>query len=69
MPTDNWVIEVAHLQKIFDDKLIIKDISLNVKRGEIFGFIGPKRLRKNDNHTHVVRFAHTVGRIRNLFRI
>jgi ABC-2 type transport system ATP-binding protein len=39
-PTD-FAIDVAGLNKHFGDKHVVKDVSLQVKRGEIFGFLGP----------------------------
>lgn len=38
---DNLIIDVHHLQKSFKGQMAVKDISLQVKRGEIFGFLGP----------------------------
>src|SRR5215471_15728284 len=40
MNTD-LVIDVQDLNKRFGDKHVVKDFSLQVKRGEIFGFLGP----------------------------
>lgn len=40
MTADN-IIEVKNLSKKFNGKLAVDNISLNVKRGEIFGFLGP----------------------------
>jgi ABC-2 type transport system ATP-binding protein len=37
----NLVIDVKHLQKVFGDLIAVKDISLQVIRGNIFGFLGP----------------------------
>jgi ABC-2 type transport system ATP-binding protein len=34
-------IEVNRLNKHFGDKHVVKDLSLRVQRGEIFGFLGP----------------------------
>ena len=34
-------IEVEGLSKIFGDRQVVKDFSLQVKRGEIYGFLGP----------------------------
>jgi ABC-2 type transport system ATP-binding protein len=39
--TNDCVIDVQHLQKKFDGKLVLKDISLRVKQGEVYGFLGP----------------------------
>ncbi|EKD74940.1 MAG: hypothetical protein ACD_44C00289G0006 [uncultured bacterium] len=35
------VIEVSHLQKSFGETLAVKDFTLQVKKGEICGFLGP----------------------------
>jgi ABC-2 type transport system ATP-binding protein len=37
----NWVIDVRHLRKEFYGKPVVDDVSLQVKSGEIFGFLGP----------------------------
>jgi ABC-2 type transport system ATP-binding protein len=34
-------IDVHRLNKYFGDKHVVKDVSLRVERGEIFGFLGP----------------------------
>lgn len=34
------IIEISHLRKFFGDNMVLKDINLNVKRGEIIGYIG-----------------------------
>jgi len=34
-------IDVVRLNKHFGDKHVVKDVSLRVQRGEIFGFLGP----------------------------
>jgi ABC-2 type transport system ATP-binding protein len=36
-----YVIDVQGLNKYFGDKHVVRDVSLQVKRGEIFGFLGP----------------------------
>jgi ABC-2 type transport system ATP-binding protein len=35
------VIDVAGINKNFGDKHVVKDLSLQVRQGEIFGFLGP----------------------------
>ena len=35
------VIDVAGINKHFGDKHVVKDLALQVRRGEIFGFLGP----------------------------
>lgn len=41
MPEQNLVIDVHNLKKYFNQHLAVKDISLQVKSGEILGFLGP----------------------------
>lgn len=36
-----FIIDVAGINKHFGDKHVVKDLSLQVRRGEIFGFLGP----------------------------
>ena len=38
---DAWAIDVHGLHKHFGDKHVVNDLSLQVARGEIFGFLGP----------------------------
>jgi len=38
---NEWAIDVKNLNKSFHDKPAVIDLSLQVKRGEIFGFLGP----------------------------
>jgi ABC-2 type transport system ATP-binding protein len=35
------VIDVQHLNKTFGTKHVVKDLSLSIAKGEIFGFLGP----------------------------
>jgi len=35
------IINVTGLRKIFDNKIVVNDINLTVKKGEVFGFLGP----------------------------
>ncbi|HCZ13496.1 MAG TPA: multidrug ABC transporter ATP-binding protein, partial [Candidatus Accumulibacter sp.] len=35
------VIDVAGINKRFGDKHVVKDLSLQVRQGEIYGFLGP----------------------------
>jgi len=35
------VIDVQHLTKRFDGKAVVRDLSMQVKRGTIYGFLGP----------------------------
>jgi ABC-2 type transport system ATP-binding protein len=35
------VIDVQHLTKTFDGRAVVRDLSMQVKRGTIYGFLGP----------------------------
>ena len=38
---EQLVIDVNSLNKSYGDKHVVRDFSLQVKRGEIYGFLGP----------------------------
>ncbi|TFW32861.1 ABC transporter ATP-binding protein [Massilia horti] len=40
-PPDDLAIDVHGLNKSFGTRHVVKDVSLQVRRGEIFGFLGP----------------------------
>ncbi|MEG2348464.1 MAG: hypothetical protein RSB67_02320 [Clostridia bacterium] len=39
------VLEIKNINKKFSKKEIIKDVSITVNQGEIFGFLGPNGAR------------------------
>ena len=39
--SDTLVIDVTDLRKSFDGRVVVNDIDLHVKKGEVFGFLGP----------------------------
>jgi ABC-2 type transport system ATP-binding protein len=39
--TKSFALQTNGLQKIFGDKVAVQDLTLNVERGEVFGFLGP----------------------------
>ncbi|MGH8522077.1 MAG: ABC transporter ATP-binding protein [Gammaproteobacteria bacterium] len=41
MQTPDFAVDVRGLNKHFGDKHVVRDLSLRVGRGEIFGFLGP----------------------------
>jgi len=41
MSNDEYIIDVKGLTKSFDKKCVVCDVDLQVKPGEIFGFLGP----------------------------
>ncbi len=44
---ENWAVEIENLRKCFGDFCAVDDISLQVRRGEIFGFLGPNGAGKS----------------------
>ena len=38
---DKYAIDVAHLTKSFGGRTVVNNVSIQVKRGEIYGFLGP----------------------------
>jgi ABC-2 type transport system ATP-binding protein len=41
MNESEWVIDVHGVTKRFGDRAVVNDIALQVRRGEIYGFLGP----------------------------
>ncbi len=41
MMENNTIIDVIGLRKSFDGRVVVNDINLHVKKGEVFGFLGP----------------------------
>jgi ABC-2 type transport system ATP-binding protein len=39
--TEELIIDVRHLCKSFNGQVVVKDVDLAVKKGEVFGFLGP----------------------------
>ncbi|HSI39294.1 MAG TPA: ABC transporter ATP-binding protein [Xanthobacteraceae bacterium] len=40
-PAPDYVIEVEGLSKRFGERVVVRDLSMRVKRGQIYGFLGP----------------------------
>lgn len=40
-PLSDYVIEVEGLSKKFGDRVVVRGLSMRVKRGQIYGFLGP----------------------------
>lgn len=51
------ILQCKGLNKKFGKKQIIKNVSFEIKEGDILGFIGPNRSRKNDDNKIDTRFA------------
>src|SRR3990167_590953 len=39
--SDDYIVDVQHLSKSFNGKVAVSHVSLKIKQGEIFGFLGP----------------------------
>lgn len=46
-PADDMAVKVEHLTRRFGDFVAVDDISLAVRRGEVFGFLGPNGAGKS----------------------
>ncbi|PAK79771.1 ATP-binding cassette domain-containing protein [Lentilactobacillus parakefiri] len=57
MTTEN-VLQVSNVYKQFGNKVVVKDVSFNVKKGEIFGLLGPNGAGK----TTIIRMMTTLLR-------
>lgn len=44
------VLEIKNLTKFFGKTKVVDAININVKAGEIYGFLGPNGARKNYNY-------------------
>jgi ABC-type multidrug transport system ATPase subunit len=47
MPADELVVETDHLSRRFGQRWAVRDVSLQVRRGEIFGVLGPNGAGKS----------------------
>ncbi|STW66975.1 putative ABC-type multidrug transport system ATPase component [Klebsiella pneumoniae] len=53
---NNLCIDVKNLNKHFGEHHVVKDFSLQVAKGEIYGFLGPNGSGKNDIDSNDVWF-------------
>ena len=61
--------ETEHLSRRFGDLVAVRDVSLRVRRGEIFGVLGPNGAGKIDHHPHAVRHPRSDRRPRHRRRL
>ena len=38
----SYILQTSHLSKVIDDKELVTDVNIHIKKGEIYGFLGPK---------------------------
>jgi ABC-type multidrug transport system ATPase subunit len=60
MSTD-YVLQTHHLKKYFGSVHAVEDVSLNVRRGEIFGFLGPNGAGKTTTISMILGLTHPSG--------
>ena len=51
------VIEISHLTKDYGNKKGIFDLSLHIKKGEVYGFLGPNGAGKSTTMRHLMGFS------------
>ena len=51
---NNSILKVEYLQKSYKDRLVIKDISLEIKSGEVVGLLGPNGAGKTTSFYMIV---------------
>src|SRR5580700_7036917 len=44
---DSFAVQTQNLRKVFSDKVAVRDLTLTVRKGEIFGFLGPNGAGKS----------------------
>ncbi|GAB1763447.1 ABC transporter ATP-binding protein [Priestia megaterium] len=60
----NNVIKVKNLTKAFGDKVVLKDVTFEVKKGETFGFLGPSGSGKTTTIKILTsQLIHTKGEV------
>lgn len=38
----SYILQTTHLCKTIDGKELVTDVNIHIKKGEIYGFLGPK---------------------------
>lgn len=62
-PTADFAIETHELRKVFGSQVAVRNLSLTVPRGEIFGFLGPNGAGKSTSVKMLLGLVHpTAGR-------
>ena len=55
------IVEVKHFQMKFGDKTVIKDLSFDIKKGEIFGLLGSNGSGKTTTIRALLGFYSATG--------
>ncbi len=54
-------IETHHLRKLYGEKVAVEDLTLTVKRGEVFGFLGPNGAGKTTSIKMLLSLVQPTG--------
>ncbi len=46
------VVELAGVTKAYESKVAVRDLSLSIDAGQMFGLAGPERGRQDQLHSH-----------------
>ncbi len=65
MATDGWAVEVEGLRQVFGSYTVLKDLTFHLRRGEIYGLIGPNGCGKTTTINAISGLTvPTAGRVR-----
>ena len=57
----SFALQTHSLKKVFYDKVAVQDLSLSVKRGEVFGFLGPNGAGKTTSVKMLLGLVHPTS--------
>ena len=58
---NEYILETKHLKKYYDNSLGIEDVSIKLKKGEIYGFIGPNGAGKSTTIRTIIGLINKTG--------
>ena len=58
---NEYILETKHLKKYYGDSLGIEDVSIKLKKGEIYGFIGPNGAGKSTTIRTIIGLINKTG--------
>ena len=58
---NEYILETKHLKKYYGNSLGIEDVSIKLKKGEIYGFIGPNGAGKSTTIRTIIGLINKIG--------
>ena len=58
---NEYILETKHLKKYYGNSLGIEDVSIKLKKGEIYGFIGPNGAGKSTTIRTIIGLINKTG--------